>query len=255
MKTYEIKKEEVKGEPVAYGYKAINWDSSTRGDSLFKYGEIDEKLVGKIFRVDGDIAECKWGLHFSEDPAYVFNFYEPLGYNRYFKVAAYEKAVKSDDGFKTVAQCIEFIEEYDLMKFIEIIKLFDRRVTDSSAVRGSSAVTDSYGIKNCEAVKNCLFCAGIEAKKYYLFNKKTTAERFDEVFAKIRSFNWYPSFANWYDIKGNKEWWAFCFPQLKDVDPVIAWGKMPEKMKEYIFSLPEFNEKVWKKVIGEGETK
>ena len=54
MKTYEVKKEELKGtEPICYGYKAIKWDSSTlQGD--FNYGK---NPVGKVFKVDGDISE------------------------------------------------------------------------------------------------------------------------------------------------------------------------------------------------------
>lgn len=115
METIEIQRKELNGaKPLCYGYKAVKWDSGTK--QRFRYGETGEKLEGKIFRVDGDINACSWGLHFSKDPANVFNFYEPLGYNRYFKVAAYENIVDTPDGLKTVAQCIEFVEEYDLMQ-------------------------------------------------------------------------------------------------------------------------------------------
>ena len=58
MKTYEISKAEA-GEFICEGYKAINWDSSTNGDSKFRYGKEGESLVGKFFTVDGDIEECK----------------------------------------------------------------------------------------------------------------------------------------------------------------------------------------------------
>ena len=144
MKTYEIKKENA-GEFICEGYKAINWDCSTMGDSKFRYGKEGESLIGKVFAVDGDIEECKWGLHFSKDPAHVFNFYEPLGYNRYFKIKAYGKAVDSKDGFKTVAQAVEFIEEYDLMEFIEIIKNFDR-TSGGSYISGGSNISGGSDI-------------------------------------------------------------------------------------------------------------
>ena len=114
-------------------------------------------------------------------------------------------------------------------------------------------MSDSYGLNACEAVKNCIFCSDIEAKKNYIFNKKVTEERFNEVYAQIRSFAWRPNFANWYDIKGNKAWWAFCFPQLETVEPSVAWGKMPKKMNDYIHSLPEFNKTVWRKITGAKE--
>ena len=84
MKTYEIKKTTLKGaEPIAVGYKAVNYNNTAMHG--FDYGKKGDDLVGRIFKVTGDIEECRWGLHFSKDPANVFNFYEPLGYNRYFK--------------------------------------------------------------------------------------------------------------------------------------------------------------------------
>ena len=84
-----------------------------------------------------------------------------------------------------------------------------------------------------------------------LFNKQVPQDRANSVIEKIRSFRWYPKFENWYDIKGNKEWWAFCFPKLKEVDEKEAWAKMPQKMKDYIKSLPEFDAAVWEEITGE----
>ena len=310
METIEIQRKELNGaKPLCYGYKAVKWDSGTK--QRFRYGETGEKLAGKIFRVDGDINACNWGLHFSKDPANVFNFYEPLGYNRYFKVAAYENIVDTPDGLKTVAQCIEFVEEYDLMQFINLIKQFDRSstavsystavrnstaVNDSTAVNGSdavngstavsgsnavngsnavrnsnavsysnavndsnavncsdavrnsTAVNGSYGIRNCRGVFHSLFCSNKDGISHYIFNKKSNKSRVKEVLCKIREFNWIPEFSNWYGIKGNQEWWAFCFPQLQYVDNDIAWSKMPQNMLDYIKELPEFSEAVWKEL-------
>ena len=58
---------------------------------------------------------------------------------------------------------------------------------------------------------------------------------------------------NWSEVKGNKEWWAFCFPKLKEVDEKEAWAKMPQKMKDYIKSLPEFDAEVWAEITGANE--
>lgn len=359
MKTYEIKKEDIKEEPVCFGYKAVNWDCSTKVSDKFRYGEIGENLVGKCFKVDGSIIVCESGLHFSKDPADVFNFYAPLGYNRYFKVAAYGTAYDSEDGKKTVAECIEFLEEYNLIEFINKIKLYDRSsigaklhngvirsfgisgsygvyrsngvsasygVSASTGVSASNGVSESYGVNksagvyssyganrsngvygsfgvnesdgaiasyginwsigvsrscgvndsegviqsvgvhhscgvyysngvsrcygifNCDCVKSCVFCAGIECKKNYVFNKKSKEDRVEAILSKLRSFGWSPDFNDWYGTKGNKKWWAFCFPQLKDVSRADAWSRMPPEMLEYIKSLPEFDEKVWEKI-------
>ena len=81
-----------------------------------------------------------------------------------------------------------------------------------------------------------------------LFNKQVSHDRAYSVIEKIRSFRWHPKFENWYDIKGKKEWWAFCFPQLEKVENDVAWSKMPEEMFEYIKNLPEFDENVWAKI-------
>ena len=254
MKTYEIDRKEIEGLPVlAEGYKAIKYNSSTKGDSAFRYGEKGGNLVGKVFKVDGNISECHWGLHFSKDPAYVFNFYEPLTYNRYFKVRAYSKVIESEDGFKSVAQMIEFEQEFNFIEFIEVIKAFDRTdygVNGSNGVNWSYGVNNSYGINKCSAVSNSVFCAGIEAEKHMLFNKKVEKARFEQVYNKILSFEFYPNYNNFYKLKGDKEWWSICFPELMNVDSKTAWSKMPAEMKEYLQSLPEYDEEVFKAVIG-----
>ena len=255
MKTREISREELtQYKLICEGYKAVNYDNGTQ--QSFTYAPKDESLVGRAYMVEGEISECKWGLHFSKDPAHVFNFYKPLGYNKHFKIRAYDKVVDSSDGFKSVTNVIEFVEEYDLMQFIEIVKRFDRKsaVSYSTAVSYSNAVSDSnavscvYAIRECEAVKNAIFCYKIEGRKNVIFNKKCTEERFNEVYRKLRSFSWTPSFENWYDINGNKEWWAFCFPKLKEVSNKDAWAKMLSKMRKYVESLPEYNEKIFKKI-------
>ena len=270
MKTEKIAREEIAElEVLAEGYKVVKHDLSTNGTSKFRYGQKGENIVGTVWKCDGDITECRWGLHFSKDPANVFNFYEPFGYNRYFKVRAYGKVEDAQDGMKTVAQIIKFVEEYDVMQYIEIIKKFDRSVksddisvsysnavSDSYAVRSSyavsysNAVSDSYAIYKSEAVKNCLFCYGIEAKKHCLFNQSVKKERFEEVHKKILSFNYFPKYDNFYDLKGNKEWWTLAFPDLMSVDNATAWSKMPKEMDEYLRSLPEFNEKIYLKITG-----
>lgn len=81
-----------------------------------------------------------------------------------------------------------------------------------------------------------------------LFNKKVKEERFGEVYAKIKSFDWVPHFNNFYELKGDKAWQSLCFPLLKDVDNKTAWSTMPAEMLEYIKSLPEYNETIFKKI-------
>jgi len=294
MNTKEITRDELKGrEPICYGYKAVKYDGGTQ--QAFKYGNQGEQLVGRIFEYEGKIEVCKNGLHFCKQPADVFKFYEPLAYNRYFKIAAYEKVDDHHDGQKSAANIIEFVEEYDIMQYIDIMRTHKTQcdshtdnasnavnesyavnesnaVNTSNAVNGSSAVngshavnrstavnrsdgvndsiavSNSYGILKCEAISCGIFCYRKSGGKYLLFNKKVKEERFEEVYAKIKSFDWVPHFNNFYELKGDKACQILCFPLLKAVDNKTAWSTMPEEMLEYIKSLPEYNEKIFKKI-------
>ena len=93
------------------------------------------------------------------------------------------------------------------------------------------------------------FCVNKNGISYCLFNNQSTKERCQEVMDKLNSFDWYPKWHNMYDLKGNKEWWAVCFPELAEVDNATAWSTMPKEMLEYIKSLPEFDEEVFNKII------
>ena len=103
-------------------------------------------------------------------------------------------------------------------------------------------------MRKCEAIKYGIFCYAIDCKKHVLFNKKVTKERYEEVNKKIRDFNFIPHFDNFYELKGDKEWWALCFPELREVDNKTAWSKMPKEMLDYIKSLPEYDEEIFKKI-------
>ena len=93
-----------------------------------------------------------------------------------------------------------------------------------------------------------IFCYKKEGAKYVLFNKKIKKERFEEVYHQIRKFNFRPQFDNFYELKGNKEWWSIAFPELMTVDNKTAWSKMPVEMIEYVKSLPEYNDKVFRAI-------
>ena len=298
--------------------------------------------------MDGDIKECEWGLNFSKDPTHVFNFYEPLGYNRYFKVKAYDQCV--DSKFKSVTNIIEFVEEYDLMQFIEIIKGYDRTSSDVLGISDGLGINCGYGINICYGINagaglhyslginhgqgidnghgiekgcgisysyginygtgidyseginrgygiNCgyginngrginwgyginggsgihnslgidngcgisggyglrevkganksIFCYKKNGIAFYIFNKKSTEARCDEVLEKLSSFDWFPKWTNIYELKGNDECWKVCFPQLVEHDAKTAWNSMPKEMLEYIQSMPEYDDKIFKKI-------
>ena len=119
----------------------------------------------------------------------------------------------------------------------------------SNGVNYSNGVNESYGIAKCEGVSNCIFCHK-KSGKLYIFNKKTKETRFKKVFAEIMSFDWSPKFNNAEELKGQLEWYEANIPAIVSVPNEIAWLFMPQEMKDYLQSLPEYDEKVFKKVTG-----
>ena len=82
------------------------------------------------------------------------------------------------------------------------------------------------------------------------FNKRITEKRFDEIFAELNSFGWYPKFNNAEQLKGDLEWYETNIPAIKSVDNKTAWSSMPKKMLNYIKSLPEYDEQIFNKITG-----
>ncbi len=68
------------------------------------------------------------------------------------------------------------------------------------------------------------------------------------MFDKIKSFNWFPQYLTWDEAKGNKDWWAFNFEKLRESEN--PWAGMPDKMLQYITSMPEFDRKVFQEITG-----
>lgn len=354
METYRISEEEIKGMPVlATGYKIFYNDWTTKhGD--YNYKDENGNVVGTIHKVDGDIVECQWGLHFSEEPHNCFSFYESLPWYKYARVEAYGNVIRSQDGRKSVAQIIKIIETYSFDEFINIIQeklesdgvlnsrgvsdshgvswsrgvAHSRGVADSHGVAGSDGVLNSRGVLNSCGVlnssgmawsdgvlnscgvagsrgiqesngvsfsneiswsrsifKSCgvLLSGGVsescgvsesngvslsygvlksnglhqgifcykKSGRLYLFNEHCTEERFNEVYEKLLSFRWDPKFHNAEELKGDLEWCETNIPAITSVDIETAWSLMPKEMLEYIQSLPEYNEEVFKKVTGQ----
>ena len=247
MKTYRISEEEIKGlNPVAVGYKIFNNDWTTKNGN-YDYKDENGNVLNTIHKVDGAISECNWGLHFSKKPQDCFNFYECVQWNKFAKVEAYGNVIDCDK--KSVTNIIKIIEIYSFDEFIKLIQV-DLQNNLSDGVNLSRGVNDSYGVVKCEGISRSLFCYK-KSGKLMIFNKKVSEDRFNEVYNDIISFNWFPKFNNAEELKGNLEWYETNIPAIVRVDNKTAWSFMPENMKEYIQSLPEFNEKLFNKITGD----
>ena len=84
-----------------------------------------------------------------------------------------------------------------------------------------------------------------------LFNKPITKERFNEVNEKLGG--WYPKFTNAEELKekyGNEEWRATPAPAITGRTAKEAYAKMPTELVEYIKSLPEYDDEIFRKITG-----
>ena len=84
-----------------------------------------------------------------------------------------------------------------------------------------------------------------------LFNKPITEERFDEVNKKLGG--WYPKFTNAEELKekyGNGEWCATPAPAISGRTAKEAYSEMPTELVEYIKSLPEYDDEIFRKITG-----
>ena len=144
MKTYRISEEDIKDlKPVATGYKIFNNDWTSKNG--YDYKDENGNILGTIHKVDSDIKECSWGLHFSEKPQDCFNFYECVHWNKFAKVEAYGDLIKGDK--KSVTNILKIIEIYTFNEFISLIqKDLQNSVSGSNGVNVSYAVNGSYGV-------------------------------------------------------------------------------------------------------------
>lgn len=257
MKTYRISENEIKGmNPVAVGYKIFNNDWTT------KYGDYDYKdengnVLNTIHKVDGDIEECRWGLHFSKKPQDCFNFYESVQWNKFAKVEAYDKCIDAQDGVKSVTNILKIVQVYTFDEFVKEIQecLQGNDICGGNDIWGGNDIrggNDIWGALECEGISRCIFCYN-KSGKLMAFNKKITVERFNEIYNKLNSFDWYPKFNNAEELKGNLEWYETNIPAIVRVDNKTAWSFMPKEMLDYIKSLPEFNQKIFDKITGDIE--
>ena len=154
MKTYRLTEKDIENKPVlAVGYKifAPGWETK---HCAYCYADENGNVLNTIHTVDGNIAECRWGLHFSKKPQDCFNFYESVQWNNFAKVEAYDACLDSSDGKKSVAKTLKIIKTYTFDEFIRLIQedLQSNDVNHSKGVNNSNGVNDSYGVNASDGV-------------------------------------------------------------------------------------------------------
>jgi hypothetical protein len=265
--------------PIAEGYKVIKYDGSTKGEVGFTYGKKGENITKSVWKCEGGPIICKNGAHFCENPAHITRFYEPLGYNRYFKVKAYGKVAQDKEKEKSCAQIIEFVEEFEFMDFMKMLSDGNNCSDGNNFSNGnnhsngnscsdgnnysdgnscsdgnncSNGTSMCYGLLQCKGAYLSVFCHKKNGIAYHIFNRETTEQRAVEVLNHIGGFHYIPKWDNITMLKEGKEWTEICWPELRENDTESAWCDMPAEMLGYIRSLPEFDAQIFKKITGIG---
>ena len=88
----------------------------------------------------------------------------------------------------------------------------------------------------------------------YLFNKKSSEARTNEVISEINSKRngWYPEFTNAFKLyeENGEKWECVPAPNIVAVDNKTAYKDMPQKLIEYLKSLPEFDAEIFNEITG-----
>ena len=144
MKTFRITENEIKGlKPVAVGYKIFSNDWTAKSNG-YDYKDENGNVLNTIHKVDGDINECSWGLHFSKSPQDSFEFYESVQWNKFAKVEAYDQLIIR--GKKCVTNILKIVEIYTFDEFINLIQK-DLQNNKPNGVSYSNSVSESNGVE------------------------------------------------------------------------------------------------------------
>lgn len=292
QRTYRLDSVEGK-EPLATGYKILNWDWTGQGS--YCYAD-DNGIEGSIHTVTGKISPCNWGLHFCKNPLDCLDFYGPEKWNRFVQVTAFDEIVEGDRG-KTAARTLRIDKVLSWDEYIEALKTVPKKmleeehgissgygicsgygirsgsgitagygITDGSGISYGSGIRNGYGIfksmfcEQCKGISRCIFAYKKEGAALRIFNKKVSVARFDEVWAEINRLrgDWYPAFTNAEELRKksvNQEWQYTPAYLIEGRDAKEAYADMPKKLTEYIKALPEYDEKIFNAITrGEEET-
>ena len=263
-------------EPLAVGYKVFGWGWTGYGD--YSYADENGTVEGGVHTVTGELSKCGWGLHYCENPLDCMRYRDIVQWNKFAFVEAYDENIKADGDDKSVCRTLKIKRVLSFDEMVEACKSYQKEtniaettngirngsgISNGHGIRNGSGIIDGYGIsdgsgiysskhcRKCEGISRCLLCYGLEGARLMLFNKPITEERFNEVNEKLGG--WYPKFTNAEKLKGkygNGEWRATPAPAITGRTAKEAYAKMPTELVEYIKSLPEYDDEIFRKITG-----
>ena len=144
-------------------------------------------------------------------------------------------------------------------------------IRDGSGIRNGYGISEGYGINygfgisksngvnrsmycvGCTGISDCIFTCEKNGKRFYVFNKKVNPDRFNEIWDKVEELanGWYPNFTNAQELKakhGNGNWEETPAKEIQGRSAKEAYADMPQELRSYIQSLPEYDEAIFKAI-------
>ena len=240
------------------GFKATDKDGKCRGELV---------EVGKTYKTDS-LAICKSGYHFCANLLDVYNYYSKEGSTRIFEVEALGKVVTEND--KSATDNLKVIRELPTKEILDAVltrgnsgnrnsgdwnsgnrNSGNRNSGDGNSGYGNSGNRNS-GDWNSGDGNSGYFNTEIPV---YFFNKPSNIKYTKELEARIRSIN-VNSLLTWVyanemtdEEKKNNPSYKITGGYLRKTDK-RDWTKLTKDDKEFIKSLPNFDDSVFQKISG-----
>ena len=126
-------------------------------------------------------------------------------------------------------------------------------------ISGGENCMGAYDImfcRNCQGCKSCICCLDYTGKNA-VFNRQVSEQRVNEIKNNIRQLagDWFPKFTNAYELyaANGQDWPSTPVPKIEARDRTYAYADMPQKLVDYIKSLPEFDADIWQQITGRND--
>lgn len=107
-----------------------------------------------------------------------------------------------------------------------------------------------YFSANLKGAYNCMFCIDLNGAKYRIFNQKVSTVYFNQVYKDICEILYYTRYhvtvTNYEELY---EKYCGLVPINRLQSKHLDYSKMPQKLLDYIRTLPEYDEKIFNKII------
>ena len=132
-------------------------------------------------------------------------------------------------------------------------------ISGGRSIYGGENCMGAYDImfcRNCQGCKSCICCLDYTGKNA-VFNQQASEQHVNEIKNSIRELtgDWLPKFTNAYELyaANGQDWSSTPVPKIEARDRTYAYADMPQKLVDYIKSLPEFDADIWQQITGRND--